>query len=109
MSLILFGLGKKTYKDLGATGKEQSCVWCSCLVFYHLILIRTWFTYFFIPIFSYQSQYRIECPTCACGLELSSEEAKAAKRGELNLTISTAGTDSKQSDATTPSYKQSRR
>jgi hypothetical protein len=87
MSLILIGFGKRTFKDLGETGREQLCVWCSNLVFYHLILVRTWFTYFFVPIFSYRSEYRIECPICACGIELLDEEVKAAKCGELSLTM----------------------
>jgi hypothetical protein len=85
MSFILIGVGKVTSKDLGETGRQQQCVWCSRLVFYHLILMRTWFSYFFVPLFSYRSQYRIECPVCTQGIEILSEEVKAAKRGELSL------------------------
>lgn len=108
MSLILIGLGKKTFKDLGETGQKNQCVWCSALVFYHLILVRTWFTYFFIRIFSYRSEYRIECPVCACGIEIQGEEVKAAKRGELRLSISTTTSDGEQPSAAAAGNGQSR-
>lgn len=85
MSLILFTSGKQTFKDLGETGQEQRCVWCSQTVFYHLILVRTWLTYWFIPFLPYRSEYRIECLACAEGVWLRGDEAKAAKRGELKL------------------------
>jgi hypothetical protein len=41
MSFVLIGFGKATFNDLGETGPEQQCVWCSRIVFYHLILVRT--------------------------------------------------------------------
>jgi zinc-ribbon family len=85
MSFIIIGFGKKTFKDLGETGTEQRCVWCATAVFYHLIRIRTWFTYFFIPVFPYRSEYRIECPTCYQGVEIRGQEIKSAKLGELVL------------------------
>lgn len=85
MSFILIGFGKKTCKDLGETGPEQQCVWCSTRVFYHLILTRTWFTYFFIPIVPYRSEYHVECPACQSGVRLADDEVKAAKQGELKL------------------------
>jgi hypothetical protein len=85
MSITIIGFGKVTSKDLGETGLEQPCVWCSANVFYHLILVRTWFTYFFIPVIPYCSAYRVTCPACGEGVTLSGEEVKAAKRGELML------------------------
>lgn len=85
MSFILIGFGKKTYKDLGETGPEQQCVWCSSVMFYHLVLVRTWFTYFFIPIFPYRNEYRIACPACNGNIGISDEEVKAAKQGKLTL------------------------
>jgi hypothetical protein len=85
MSFILIGLGRKTSEDLGETGQEQKCVWCSSVVFYHLVLVRTWFTYFFIPLFAYRSEYRVECPLCSHGVAIRGNEIKAAKRGELRL------------------------
>jgi hypothetical protein len=85
MSFILIGFGKKTVKDLGETGQQQRCFSCSQLVFYHLVMVRTWLTYFFIPIVPYRNQYFVECPACAQGIEISDSEVKAAKRGELKI------------------------
>lgn len=85
MSFTLIGFGKITRDDLGAASHEQQCVWCSVKVYYHLILFRTWFTYFFIPIIPYRSEYRVECPVCLNGLQVMGVEVKAAKRGELTL------------------------
>jgi hypothetical protein len=85
VSLTIIGFGKVTTDDLGETGVEQQCVWCSVGVFYHLILVRTWFTYFFIPIVPYRSEYQVVCPICGGNLKILGEEVKAAKRGELTL------------------------
>lgn len=85
MSFTLFTIGRKTFADLGETGQEQRCVWCSRHVYYHLVLVRTWLTYFFIPVIPYRSEYRLECPACSEGIEIRGEEIKAAKRGELKL------------------------
>jgi zinc-ribbon family len=85
MSLTIIGFGKVTTKDLGETGLEQPCVWCSARVVYHLVLVRTWFTYFFIPVIPYRKAYRVTCPVCGGAVAISGEEVKAAKRGELTL------------------------
>lgn len=85
MSLTLITFGKRTFKDLGETGEEQCCVWCSRPVFYHLILVRTWLTYFFIPVIPYRSEYLVQCPVCSGGMEIRGDEIEAAKRGELRL------------------------
>jgi DNA-directed RNA polymerase subunit RPC12/RpoP len=85
MSFILIGLGRRVAKDLGETGQEQRCLWCSNKVFYHLILVRTWLTFFFVPLFAYRNEYRVECPSCSHGIEIRDNEIKAAKRGELRL------------------------
>ena len=85
MSLTIIGFGKVTSKDLGETGPEQQCVWCSARIFYHLILTRTWFTYFFVPVIPYRSAYRVACPACGGGVTISGEEVEAARRGELRI------------------------
>lgn len=86
MSLTIIGFGKTTTDDLGPTGVEQQCVWCSTQIFYHLVLTRTWFTYFFLPVIPYRKAYRVMCPACATGVEIRGDEVRAAKRGELRLT-----------------------
>jgi hypothetical protein len=85
VSVTIIGFGKVTSKDLGEIGQKQPCVWCSSHVFYHLILVRTWFTYFFIPIVPYHKEYRVVCPICDGNVKILGEEVKAAKRGELTL------------------------
>lgn len=85
MSFILIGLGRETSKDLGETGQEQQCVWCSDAIFYHLILVRTWLTCFLIPLFAYRSKYHVACPSCLCSIEIRGNEIQAAKLGELRL------------------------
>jgi hypothetical protein len=87
MSFILIGFGKQTRKDLGQTGVVQQCVWCHNLVFYHLIILRTWFTYFFIPVFPYRREYLAECPICASSITIQGDEIRAAKQGELKISI----------------------
>lgn len=83
MSLILIGFGKQTHKDVGETGRKQPCAWCSRQVFYHLAVVETWFTLFFIPIYAYRREYRVECPLCGGGLAIGGREVDAARRGEL--------------------------
>lgn len=85
MSLTIIGFGKVTVKDLGETGLEQQCAWCSERVFYRLVLERTWFTYFFIPIYAYRKEHRVECPRCASGIAIRGTEVEAALKGELML------------------------
>lgn len=87
MSFILIGFGKRTFKDLGETGTKQQCVWCGTTMSYHVIRIRTWFTYFFIPVFPYRSVFLIQCSSCRQGVEIRGQEIKAAKHGELRLSI----------------------
>lgn len=88
MAFILIGFGRRTQKDFGETGYVLPCVHCSNNVYYHLVCIRTYFTFFFIPIFAYRSQYRVECPVCLHGVELRGAEIKAARQGSLKLYVS---------------------
>jgi hypothetical protein len=87
MSFILIGFGKQTRKDLGETGYPQQCAQCGNSIIYHLIINRTFFTCFFIPIFSYRTEYRIECPVCRSSIRLQADEIKAAKQGTLNVYV----------------------
>lgn len=85
MSLMSIGFGKVTFKDLGEVGSEQTCVWCAAWMVYHHVLVRTWFTYFFIPVIPYRSQYLAGCPNCGEGILISDKEAEVARRGDLTL------------------------
>lgn len=85
MSLILIGFGKKTRKELRQTAFVQRCVWCSVETVYQLVRVRTWFTYFFIPVIPYSREYQFVCPECGRFIVISKNEAKAANRGELMI------------------------
>lgn len=85
MSFILIGLGKQTRQDLGEAGAEQRCAWCSERIVYHLTVDKTWLTVFFIPIYAYDSVYRVECPLCGGWLVIRGEEVRAARQGELTI------------------------
>ena len=87
MSFILIGFGRQTRKDLGETGYTQICPLCTSSMFYHLIRSHTWLTFFFVPVFPYRSEYRIECPVCHNGLKLNRSEVKAAKQGTLKIYV----------------------
>lgn len=86
MSFLLVGFGKKTYSDLGAPGPEQECVWCWDVVRFRLLMVKTWFTYYFVRVYAYRREYRVECPACGGGLTLRDDEVAAARAGELRLT-----------------------
>ena len=73
--------------DYGAINKLK-CPRCSNNVSYHLIRTRTWFTYFFIPIFPYKTEYNAECPICTYSIKLLGEEVEAARHGTLNIRVS---------------------
>ncbi len=88
MSFILIGFGRRSRTDFGETGGAQVCFHCSNHIFYHLIRARTFFTFFFIPIFPYKSEYRIECPVCQQGIQLRGSEIKAARQGTLDVYVS---------------------
>jgi hypothetical protein len=85
VSITIIGFGKIISKDLGEIGLEQICIWCSAHVCYHLVILRTWFTYFFIPVIPYRKEYRIVCPICSGNIRILGEEVEAARRGELTL------------------------
>ena len=86
MSLTIIGFGKRTSRDYGAITSLE-CPRCHQNVSYHLIYTRTWFTYFFIPLFPYRSQYRVACPICSHSILLQGKEIEAAKQGTLRLNV----------------------
>jgi ribosomal protein S27E len=84
MSSTIIGFGKQTRKDFGAVAKV-TCPRCSNELFYHLIHTRIWFTYFFIPVLPYRSQYNLECPVCSHEIAVYAAEIEAAKQGTLTI------------------------
>jgi ribosomal protein S26 len=86
MSSVIIGFGRRTTKYYGEVAALK-CIRCSNHVHYRLTHIRTWFTYFFIPIFPYRSEYRVACPICSYSISLRGKEIEAAKQGTLRLYV----------------------
>lgn len=60
---ILFGFGKQTVKYLASAGL-RACPNCGNQREWSRLLIRTWFTLFFIPIIPYRTRTVALCPVC---------------------------------------------
>ena len=76
--MLIFGWGRVTTKDYGEI-EENVCPNCNNTVAFHLILRRTWFTLFFIPIIPYENNYFVMCPVCSRGTELVGETLQKVK------------------------------
>lgn len=70
---FVFGFGKQTVKDYGAT-PEQYCGHCHNQSPRRLAKATTWFTLFFIPVIPYRTRYMLLCPICGNAQELPKEE-----------------------------------
>lgn len=77
--LVLFGFGRETSRDHGAT-VPVICPNCHNAVHLHLVEVKKWFSLFFIPLFPYEWTYWLKCPTCSRGIELDDEQFERAKR-----------------------------
>jgi hypothetical protein len=75
----IIGFGKKTSENLGRALRVQ-CPRCHNIVDYHLILIKSWFTLFFIRIFPYRSQHHLVCEICSHAVELEDAQVLRAKK-----------------------------
>jgi len=53
---------------------------CNSQDFSKLICKRTWVTFFFVPVFPYESDWSLQCPQCAGERPLNGEEVAKAKR-----------------------------
>ncbi|MEX0920399.1 MAG: zinc ribbon domain-containing protein [Candidatus Pacearchaeota archaeon] len=70
---FIFGWGHRNVKNFGST-LVQKCPICSHTSHYSLVRTRDWATLFFIPIFSYETKYYLECPVCKNAFELENED-----------------------------------
>ena len=70
---IIFGT-RQTVKKIGDVGVYR-CDHCNNVIVFQVMIIRKWFTLFWIPIFPYSIQYYIICPICQYGGELTKENA----------------------------------
>jgi hypothetical protein len=76
--LIIFGWGLRTTHVFGAVF-PLLCPNCHNERFWILTRVRAWFTFFFVPIFPYESSHRLTCPVCGVGREVSGAELKRAR------------------------------
>jgi len=76
--LVIFGWGFTTTHVFGAVF-PMLCPNCHNEQFWVLRRIRRWFTFFFIPIFPYESSHALMCPICGVGREMNGVELKRAK------------------------------
>ncbi len=73
--MIFYGWNHVKEKVLGIF-RGSSCEVCSECVEYGLIIRRTYFTLFFIPILCYRTEYYKKCACCPAKKQLTKEEAK---------------------------------
>ncbi len=75
---IIWGFGKRTRKVVGKVGARM-CNYCNREGVWQLVIVRTWFTLFFIPIIPYGKSYQISCPNCKSFFELSKEQFESLR------------------------------
>lgn len=66
--MFIMGFGKRTYDVLGET-EPQKCKNCSHERPFKYVKERTWFTFFFLPVFPLKERKLIVCPVCGAGFE----------------------------------------
>ena len=73
---FIFGWGVPRHTDHGAV-ELRKCPHCHNERRWHLVETTSWFTLFFIPIFSTGRRWELLCPICDFGYELTDEQAEA--------------------------------
>lgn len=88
--MIIFGWGKVTKKIIGSAF-QHTCNYCNSTSIWHLCIMRTWITLFFIPVIPYGKRYCVTCPNCGSYMELTEEQFEKMK---LNIVIAPGNTNS---------------
>ena len=96
---MLIWIGKHRREDCGAT-ETQVCERCHNPVEYRLIRSYRMVSFNFIPLFAVGTKWRHECPVCAHGRELASNEVETHKRAALLAAAHAHARD--EESATTP-------
>jgi hypothetical protein len=88
---IIFGWGRRTRHLVLSMARQ--CMRCTRGQVFDLILVRVWFTLFFIPVIPYSKEYWFICRECKCGFKLSEAEFNDIKmRGQFGgESITTVG------------------
>ncbi len=74
--MIIFGFGRRRVKDCGE-GATYTCPNCHNTSRFRLLIRRTWFTLFFIPVIPYETAYLELCPVCRYGGEIKKADFEA--------------------------------
>lgn len=75
---IIFGWNHQETISYGLV-EEHLCQNCHNTEMWQLIKMSKYFTFFFIPIFSYSSYYWVHCPICNYGIAIAEENFKNYK------------------------------
>ncbi len=85
--IVIFGWDYKKNITLGPV-LEHQCPYCSKKEIWHLSKRSTYFTIFFIPIFSYEINYRYLCSYCRSGIQLDKQTFEIFKTiAEANMSF----------------------
>ena len=77
---IIFGFGRRTIRVLGFTD-ARLCPNCRNASQWKVLLVRTWFTLFFVPVIPYESKHFAMCPVCSCGVQVDAQAARTLVAG----------------------------
>jgi uncharacterized Zn finger protein len=61
--MILYGWGRKTAKTYHSV-LHYRCTGCDSVSPFHIIIVKTWFHLFYLPIIPYRTEYYIRCSSC---------------------------------------------
>jgi hypothetical protein len=78
-------VGTKTRSSARPLSTDTRCPRCQVRAFFLFNVERRWLTLFFIPLFCYYIVEYLACPVCGYLLNLSDEEARAAREDALRL------------------------
>lgn len=70
---VIFGWDHQKIINYGGV-EQRKCQNCYNTEFWQLDKISKYFTFFFIPIFTYGNDYWFHCPTCNFGIKLDKSE-----------------------------------
>jgi hypothetical protein len=76
--MIFFGWGRRTYHHAGPV-LYQRCSNCKNANWFYLVVVRRWFTLFFIPLIPYERKHMLLCPVCNRGVSLAGAKLKQVK------------------------------
>ena len=77
---FIFGWGHLTKKQFDS-GIERVCSQCHNHVHMILVNVKKWFTFFFLPLIPYGSEYFLACPTCGNAVKLNKMQFDEIRHG----------------------------